>query len=29
MTVHALKGDCLFDVQVEDAAGFMLQDTAH
>jgi len=31
MTVHALKGkdDCFFDVQVEDAAGVMLQDSAH
>jgi hypothetical protein len=29
MTVHALKGDCFFDVQVEDAAGVMLQETAH
>ena len=29
MTVHALRGDCLFDVQVEDAAGFLFQETAH
>ena len=29
MTVHAMKGDCLFDVQVEDAGGIMLQDPAH
>jgi hypothetical protein len=29
MTVHAMRGDCLFDVQVEDAGAFMWHDPAH
>ena len=29
MTIHALKGDCLFDVQVEDEDAILFHDAAH